>query len=306
MDGGTTWHDVTPYGASTLGFGTGASFLDSNRGWVLIGDPNDPVNAGMLYRTTDGGIHWDSNPVPFGGGEIHFLDDASGWMMLSADVGAGNMAVKFFQTTDGGKNWNQVFSDLPTDANADTSLPRGGLKSGFTPINIQEAWVSGQSYASNDFYLYHSTDGGHTWSMAKDPIPNAGEAMYQIQPPVFFDSKTAILPMTIGSEGSNTLFLKTEDNGSTWTIGAAVPGSGRYAIASLNYVFVWFGSELSVSHDGGQSWTNITPNVNLSDTLVQFQFVDAQNGWAIASDANGHTSLYKSTDGGQTWNVQIQ
>ena len=306
MDGGMTWHDVTPRGASTLGFGTGTSFLDSNRGWVLIADPNDPVNAGTLYHTTDGGIHWNSNPVPFGGGVIYFLDDTNGWMMLPADVGAGNMAVKFFQTTDGGKNWSQVFSNLPTDANSNTSLPYGGIKSGFTPISMQEAWVSGQTYASNVFYLYHSTDGGHTWSLANNPIPNTGEAMYQTQPPVFFDQQTGILPMTIGSEGSTTLFLGTQDDGTTWTVGASVPGSGRYSIANQNDVFVWFGNELSVSHDGGQTWTAITPNVDISDTLAQFQFVDAQNGWAITGDANGHTSLYKTVDGGQTWTAQIQ
>jgi photosystem II stability/assembly factor-like uncharacterized protein len=306
MDGGVTWHDVTPHGASALGFGTGASFLDSNRGWILVADPNDPVNAGTLYHTTDGGVDWDRTPVPFGGGDIHFLDDASGWMMLPADVGAGNMAVKFFQTTDGGKNWSQVFSNLPTDADSNKSLPYGGIKSGFTPLSLQEAWASGQSYASNDFYLYHSTDGGHTWQKAEDPIPKTGEAMYQIQPPVFFDQETGILPMSIGSEGSNTLFLRTQDDGATWTMGAAVAGSGRYSVTSLNDIFVWFGDELSVSHDGGQTWTTITPNVNLSDTLSQFQFVDAQTGWATASDASGHASLYKTTDGGHTWSAQIQ
>ncbi len=306
MDGGTTWHDVTQRGASTLGFGTGNSFLDSNRGWILIADPNDPVNAGTLYHTTDGGVHWDSNSVPFGGGEIHFLDDNKGWMMLPADVGAGNMAVKFFQTLDGGKNWTQVYSNLPTDANSNTTLPHGGIKSGFTPLSLQEAWTSGQSYASNDFYLYRTTDGGHTWSKANDPVPNTGEAMYQIQPPIFFDQQTGILPMTIGSEGMTTLFLITHDDGATWKIGAPVPGSGRYSVASLNDVFVWFGNDLSVSHDGGQSWKTITPNVNLSDILSQFQFVDAQTGWAITSDANGKSSLYKTTDGGQTWVAQIQ
>jgi photosystem II stability/assembly factor-like uncharacterized protein len=306
MDGGVSWHNVTPPGASSLGFGTGTSFLDPNRGWVLIADPNDPVNAGTLYHTTDGGIHWESNTVPFGGGEIHFLDDAIGWMMLPADVGAGNMAVKFFQTSDGGKNWSQVFSNLPTDTNSNTTLPHGGIKSGFTPLNLQEAWVSGQTYASNVFYLYHTSDDGHTWKQADNPIPNTGEAMYQTQPPIFFDQRTGILPMTIGSEGSNTLFLKTQDDGTTWTIGTPVAGSGRYSVASLNDIFVWFGKDLSVSHDGGHSWTTVTPNVDLSDTLAQFQFVDAQNGWAIASDANGNTTLYKTTDGGQIWNVQVQ
>jgi photosystem II stability/assembly factor-like uncharacterized protein len=306
MDGGTTWHDVSPKGASMLGFGTGTSFLDSNRGWVLTADPNDPVDSGTLYHTADGGLHWDSNSVPFGGGEIHFLDDAEGWMMLPADVGAGNMAVKFFQTTDGGKNWIQVFSNLPNDANSNTTLPHGGIKSGFTPISQHEAWVSGQSYASNDFYLYHTANDGHTWEQAKDPIPDTGEAMYQIQPPFFLDPQAGILPMTVGSEGMTTLFLKTQDGGSTWTIGKGIPGAGRYSVANLNDVFVWSGDELSVSHDGGETWTTIAPNVNLSDTLSQFQFVDAHTGWAVTNDANGHASLYKTTDGGQTWTVQVK
>jgi photosystem II stability/assembly factor-like uncharacterized protein len=306
MDGGVNWHDVTPPGASSLGYGTGASFLDSNRGWILVGDPNDPVNAGTLYRTTDGGVHWDSNSVPFGGGEIHLLDDARGWMMLPADVGAGNMAVKFFQTKDGGENWSQVYSNLPTDANSNTSLPHGGIKSGFTPTSLQEACVSGQSYASNDFYLYRTQDGGQTWSKVNDPILNMGEAMYLIQPPIFFDPQSGILPMTVGSEGSTTLFLKTQDGGTSWTVGAPVPGSGHYSVASLDDIFVWFGGDLSVSHDGGESWMTITPSPDLSTDLTQLQFVDAQTGWAITSDASGHASLYKTTGGGQTWTTKVQ
>jgi photosystem II stability/assembly factor-like uncharacterized protein len=130
--------------------------------------------------------------------------------------------------------------------------------------------------------------------------------MYLTHPPVFFDSKTGLLPMMVGSEGSSTLFLKTQDGGATWTAGAAVPGSGQYSVVSQNDVFVWFGGQLSVSHDSCQSWTNLTPTPDLSPNLTQFQFVDAQTGWAVTSDANGHASLYKTTDGGQTWSAQIQ
>ena len=112
--------------------------------------------------------------------------------------------------------------------------------------------------------------------------------------------------MMAGSEGSATLFLKTQDGGASWTPGVPVAGSGHYSVASANDVFVWFGGELSVSHDSGQSWTNLTPNPDLSTNLIQLQFVDAQTGWAVTSDANSHTSLYQTTDGGQTWAVQIQ
>jgi len=304
VDGSLTWYNVTPPGASTLGYGTGASFLDANRGWILIGDQNDPINAGMLYHTNDGGINWSSTSVPIGGGELRFLDDTNGWMMLFAGVATGNMGIRFFQTTDGGVNWNQVYTNVPTDPGASDSLPFAGIKSGFTLRTMQEAWVSGQTYAMNDFYLYHTTDGGHTWVPTNYQLPFTGEGMYLTLPPKFFDAQTAILPMTAGSEGSATFFLITHDGGTTWAIGAPVAGMGKYSVASLNDVFVWFGGVLSVSHDSAQTWTDITPNVDLSANLIQFQFVDSQTGWAVTSDANGHTSLYKSIDGGLSWIAQ--
>ena len=40
-------------------------------------------------------------------------------------------------------------------------------------------------------------------------------------------------------------------------------------------------------------------------TLVSFQFVDPTTGWAVTSDASSHYTLYKTTDGGATWNVLI-
>lgn len=307
MDGGTTWHDVTPRGVYAVGFGAGTSFLDSNRGWVLIADANDPVNAGTLYSTRDGGIQWESHPVPFGSGELHFLDNQNGWMMLNAGAGAGNMAVKFFQTTDGGTNWTQVFTNVPTDAQANNSLPTAGIKSGFTPLSMQEAWVTGQVAAPNTVYLYHTTDGARTWTLVDPGLPFSGEAMYLTQPPVFFGSQIGLLPTMAGSEGSGTFFFVTQDGGSTWTAGAGLPGSGQSSVVSPNDVFVLFSGVLFISHDVTQTWISLTPDVDLNtNTIVAFQFVDPQTGWIGRSDANGHTSLYKTIDGGQTWTAQIQ
>jgi photosystem II stability/assembly factor-like uncharacterized protein len=306
QDGGTTWHNVTPPNASALGFGTGFSFLDSNRGWILVPDQNDPLNHGSLYRTVDGGLNWLSFNVPLGSGNLKFLDDNNGWLMLIAGAGAGSMPVKFFQTHDGGLNWTQVFTDVPTDPNPNNTLPASGIKSGFTPVSMQEAWVSGQEYAPNIFYLFHTLDGGQTWSKVDYQMPFTGEATYLTQPPIFFDSQNGILPMTAGRDGQATLFLKTMDGGATWTASMPVTGAGQYFVVSLHDLFVWFAGELSVSHDGGQTWTNITPNLGWDFSTFQFQFVDLQTGWAVTSASDGHTSLYKTIDGGQTWNALVQ
>lgn len=307
MDGGATWYNITPPTRSKLGYGTGASFLDANVGWVLIGDPQNPLNTGMLFHTSDGGLHWTEYGTPFGNGELHFLDVLNGWVMLVAGAGAGNMPVLFYQTTDGGANWRQVYSNLPGDTSEQTSLPASGIKSGFTPVSMQEAWVTGQTYAPNVVYLYHTLHGGHTWSLADPHLPFGGETMYVTQPPVFFGSQIGLLPTMAGSEGSGTFFFITQDGGNTWTAGAGVPGSGFTSVVSPNDVFIFFSGVIFVSHDATQTWTSITPNVALnSNTVNGFQFVDTQTGWIVLSDANGHTSLYKTTDGGQTWAAQVR
>jgi photosystem II stability/assembly factor-like uncharacterized protein len=306
VDGGATWYNVTPPTRSKLGYGTGASFLGANVAWILIGDPQQPLNSGILYHTSDGGLTWVEYGTPFGSGELHFLDTLNGWVMIVAGAGAGNMPVLFYQTTDGGVNWRQVYSNLPGDTSEQTSLPVSGIKSGFTPVSMQEAWVAGQIPQPNTVYLYHTTDGGHTWAAVDPKLRFGGEAQYLTQPPVFFGSQIGLLPTMAGSEGSGTFFFITEDGGKTWTTGAGVPGSGFTSVVSPNDVFIFFSGVVFVSHDATQTWTSVTPNVALNSSTVNgFQFVDTQTGWIVLSDASGHTSLYKTTDGGQTWATQV-
>jgi photosystem II stability/assembly factor-like uncharacterized protein len=70
--------------------------------------------------------------------------------------------------------------------------------------------------------------------------------------------------------------------------------------------FVWVGgTTLNVSHDSGSTWSVVSPNIDVRDTLASFQFVDANTGWALTVDASNHHSLYKTTDGGATWTALI-
>ena len=125
-DGGATWYDLTPQNAGKLGFFVASSFVDSQHAWILVPDQNDMLK-GTLFRTSDGGESWDYPPVPFGGGDLRFLDAKHGWMMASLGAGAGSMGVAIYQTNDGGSSWTDTYTNDPNVQGAGDSLPLGGI-----------------------------------------------------------------------------------------------------------------------------------------------------------------------------------
>ena len=64
VDGGLTWYNATPAGASGLGNSTGLFTLGVEVAWMLVTNPD--FYTGTLYRTFDGGLTWSQASVPFG------------------------------------------------------------------------------------------------------------------------------------------------------------------------------------------------------------------------------------------------
>jgi photosystem II stability/assembly factor-like uncharacterized protein len=62
---------------------------------------------------------------------------------------------------------------------------------------------------------------------------------------------------------------------------------------------------MQVSHDSGATWNLVNTNINVTDTLMTIDFVNATTGWALTGDATPHYALYKTTDGGATWTALI-
>jgi photosystem II stability/assembly factor-like uncharacterized protein len=159
----------------------------------------------------------------------------------------------------------------------------------------------------NFIYIYMSQDGGATWTHQDLAIPAGfNRAMTGPSLPVFFGAKDAVLPVLMFANTNATIFYVSHNGGQTWTASTPVAQGGFLSAASATDFFVWDGSApLNVSHDSGSSWSKITPNVNIKDSMASMQFVNASTGWAIKSDANNHRTLYKTIDGGSTWTILI-
>jgi len=131
-------------------------------------------------------------------------------------------------------------------------------------------------------------------------------ALTSADAPRFFTSTDGIFHAGLYAAVSSTVFYLTQDGGATWTPTFPVNMAGHYAIATLQDVWVWDGgAAMLVSHDSSVTWNQVNTNINVTDTLMRIDFVNASTGWALTGDATPHYSLYKTIDGGATWTTLI-
>lgn len=304
-DGGMTWHQEGPTGLTSMGYSASSNFLDEQHGWVLIADPKNPL-VGVMYRSSDGGGHWTSSSVPFGSGDLHFLDESHGWIMASLGAGAGSMGIAVFQTTDGGATWTQTYINDPNQPNAGSSLPLGGLKDGMTPVDMQTAFIGGVVYTVGTVYLFKTVDGGHTWNQITVQVPVGYEqSMPETPGPVFVSAKDAYLPVSLPSQNGGMLAVYvTHDAGVTWVLTPTlIPQGGRMNFVSATDGFVWNGMEFYVTHNGGQAWNTVTPDVAFGDSFADMDFISPTTGFVLTNDVTGVRRLYKTTDSGTNWTL---
>jgi photosystem II stability/assembly factor-like uncharacterized protein len=306
-DGGVTWYDVTPANLADAGYLVYPDFLDADHAWVQFPDMNKYPNGGTLYRTTDGGLTWESFSTPFSGGSINFVDQNNGWMMADLGVGAGSMAVSVFQTSDGGKTWSRTYTNDPNLAEASDTLPLGGIKNMIVPVNADTAWIGGVVYAPGQTYFFRSEDGGKTWFNINLVLPaNTAESEISVQGIVFISSTEGLLALRIQSETPQTIVYITEDGGNTWVQSSvSFDGYGILETPSASEMIFYTADQFYVTSDAGATIQQVTPNIKFGDTITDLSFANSKTGWAVVLSPDNRQTLYKTTDGAATWTALI-
>ncbi len=274
-DGGGAWVTGRVSGAETLDF-RALHAVDARNAYLMsIG----PGPQSRIYRTSDAGLHWTllfTNPDPQG-----FFDAVAFWDarhgIIVGDPVDGHMTV--FTTSDGGRHW--------THQTTPAALPGEGAfaASGTCLVvrnhgsNAREAWFgTGGKGAAR---VFHSTDGGLTWSVAATPIrddaPSAG--IFSL---AFSDARHGMAAGGDYNQPEAALhnLAITPDGGRTWSEPTGVPPAGfRSAVLYLRDARLWIATGTSgsdISSDGGRSWRTFDRG---AFNAMAFAARDA--GWAV-------------------------
>jgi len=239
--------------------------VNDNNGWA-VGDPRwdqaTRQTKGTIINTKDGGVTWTNQDpgVTVALNGLFFLNTSQGWVV--GDNGT------ILRTTDGGAHWVQEpVSTGDSFVSVSFTDALNGWAASYTPIKYD--------YSLEDFVdwqasIWHSTDGGQTWS------PQTVPASAMLLKRVFF-----VNPNTGFAAGTKRTGY--DEFGSPQALG------GIYGTT-----------------DGGHTWNEVFAT-GAGFTFTALYFTDASNGWAAgfphSSDSLGACGFHTS-DGGKTWQPQ--
>ena len=263
LDGGETWELSSFLQRNTDIFGglfpwPIIEFIDTRHGWVLIDYFLGAGSHGSeLFRTTDGGISWELITEVYltRGNGLDFIDRMHGWETSNHPI-VIYMGLEI--THDGGLTWE--FQELPYPSelldieesdpfSCDVSLP-----------SIQSSQAGSiVVQCERDYFIYNSTDDGHTWKGI--PIPGGPpefiNAMvgWVIEPPVSVDEDV--------DEAQMLDLYQTEDGGLSWKDVTTVDWYGQMSFVSekIGWALVESGDKIVLMHttDGGRTWEQLIP-----------------------------------------------
>jgi len=261
---------------------------------LWVGTAND--GNGRIYKTTDGGAHWELMPLDYpspadsyslyadpADPDTIYLSFKNSQNEMIRDADAGQYLQK---TTDGGRTWTRL------------TIPSGDAV--VCVLGISE---TGTLFVSAGGTVYMSGDGGGSWTKVESQYVRNGDIV-----DIGFDTDD---PDCIFIPTARSGIMKSTDGGATWTL--KVQGLDNLKISLLAMPLARQGQTVYVSSVGGEgifktvdfgrTWTDIMsdPSIHPWGDELQINPAGADELWYIADVGD----VYVTEDGGETWEKRI-
>ncbi|MFI5136682.1 MAG: YCF48-related protein [Sphingobacteriales bacterium] len=285
------WETTLPNGLNASLVVTAVQFLDNSRGYLSgYVQVNPTLTRGYSYQSFDGGHSWQRITGIVAGDlkKVQFIG--------STGYAVGNSGI-VLKTVNGGQSWDML------------NLYASNVLTNFNDlffINANEGIIVGEKAT-----IVKTTDGGATFRVAStisqgfngsDTITSAtsdGVNYY-----ISLHRKIGAAASFGVLYSSPTASLNPNNNGLTWTQQTSVRASDltkvQYYSNNNAYISGVDGQLMALNHSAS---TYIALPTAMAYKIVDEYFSDASKGIAILQTAPGVQGLYKTLNGGQTWQI---
>ncbi|KAF0152939.1 MAG: hypothetical protein FD143_616 [Ignavibacteria bacterium] len=284
-DGGLSFTRFTNWSAD-YGNPSDVTVIDSLRFWIASGT--------KIVSTSDGGKSWqiqfeDKSLVEFFN-YIEMFNLTDGVAM--GDAVSSSSLTPILKTTNGGKNWTQVNTNLYGAYSADLwrRIDFVNMNTGY----FYSSYPRGSNPPNPNGPMLKTTDGGKTWSS----LPNTFQGGYVLK---FFNESIGVAYANNITSSSNGVFV-TKDGGKTWLYFYGITGGWGIAFDFVpkDASKIWFSdmNNLFFSADTGKTWQKsissgrirdikfISHNKGLVQADLGTRFVTTNGGGLYTSTKN--------------------
>ncbi|GAB5555531.1 MAG: hypothetical protein Sapg2KO_51220 [Saprospiraceae bacterium] len=262
-DTGRTWskQPINFNGSSTF-IKVYNSFFTSNQIGHVLTD-----NHGIL-KTVDGGKNWyQTFNASSTYHHIEFINDSIGF--------ASHYFFRLLRTDDSGETWTEIQAPGLLDPMLDIQF-----------LDEHIGFLVGESGG-----IFKTKDAGLTWTNIGSRVRNSYHDLYGVH---FIDEQKGV---AVGFGGR---ILTTYDGGAVWEAFAdTYLDLNQMIFPTRNTGYAISYQNLFKTIDRGNNWIDLG-EIESGDRVYGIDFIDDNIGYAI-SGSSSNRSLYKTTNGGETW-----
>ena len=259
--------------------------------WVVDSQTLWLLKDGQAHWTDDGGATWRRLSVPGEAGPpMRLIRDSAGgllaeYFLFSAITGSEEPTRHFYRSTDKGQTWRRVPGGV-TEADVSTTVRGLWFFDGTRGLALLQ-----------DGGLMDTDNGGRVWARRTSAVAPATCCTF-----------TGRLQFTPGGRGwmiNQGQLMLSNDSGRTWSLAPVPEAMNRLLdlqfLADQRGWAVAASGQLFATTDGGASWV-LRPGVP-GQLFQMVRFANDKVGLALLFDGVFFESVWRTADGGETWQI---
>ena len=324
-DGGENWHWLNGPDRPPGWLGPIAAAPDfPSSGHIMTGAS---YYSDILYLSQDGGQTWMMDATTSASAAIVYSPD------FASDQTAFTAGYGVFKTDDAGLTWTEVLTGpmrslaVSPDFAVDETLFAGGWGDFYYSDDGGSRWITrtiaaevkfidalavspqfgmdNTLFAGTDAGLFWSVNGGDSWQAVSEYAGTAVKSLalspgWPTDPTLLVGTYTGVYQLLSSDPTTGTVRQPTEGFAPLNTIPLALANDGNLLLTGATYYGIYG------SHDDGQSWQPIGHNGNsyyaFADVAISPNHHNDQSFFTARTNMLGiGGSVYRTTDGGSTW-----